>query len=286
MRLLIHYSACCSAFCIVFLCLFMVTKAYINIALYKPTYQRHPYSKNDARSDASNAVDGYKSDLSVFGDECVESASDEQIAIWSVDLTSIQSIHHIIVYFRTRNSDSGFRFFEADSFLGFSLYVSSTPDLLQATLCFKDNNFTKDTIPPVFNITCSIHGQYVIYYNERLPDVRYPRDYSHDASNNLCEVEVYGCPKLGYFGQNCSVPCPDVNCQYCHVETGTCLGCKPGFKGQRCELACDKGYFGTACNETCGQCDELEQCSNINGSCLTGCNAGYLGETCETPVTM
>lgn len=24
--------------------------------------------------------------------------------------------------------------------------------------------------------------------------------------------------------------------------------------------ACDKGYFGTACNETCGQCDELEQC--------------------------
>lgn len=46
--------------------------------------------------------------------------------------------------------------------------------------------------------------------------------------------------------------------------------------------ACDKGYYGTACNETCGQCDELEQCSNINGSCLTGCNAGYLGETCET----
>lgn len=83
----------------------------VNIALYKPTYQRHPYSKNDARSDASNAVDGYKSDLSVFGDECVESASDEQIAIWSVDLTSIQSIHHIIVYFRTRNSDSGTKTF-------------------------------------------------------------------------------------------------------------------------------------------------------------------------------
>lgn len=95
----------------------------------------------------------------------------------------------------------GFRFFEADSFLGFSLYVSSTPDLLQATLCFKDNNFTKDTIPPVFNITCSVHGQYVIYYNERLPDVRYPRDYSSYASNNLCEVEVYGEFNLNHY--NC-----------------------------------------------------------------------------------
>lgn len=55
-------------------------------------------------------------------------------------------------------------------------------------------------------------------------------------SNEVSDAFISGCPKLGYFGQNCSVPCPDVNCQYCHVETGTCLGCKPGFKGQRCEL--------------------------------------------------
>lgn len=57
----------------------------------------------------------------------------------------------------------GFRLFEADSFLGFSLYVSITPDIKQATLCFKDINFTTNTIPPVFNITCPVHGQYVIY---------------------------------------------------------------------------------------------------------------------------
>lgn len=47
-------------------------------------------------------------------------------------------------------------------------------------------------------------------------------------------------------------------------------------------LACDRGYFGTACNKTCGHCAELEQCSSINGSCLTGCDAGFLGETCDT----
>lgn len=87
---------------------------------------------------------------------------------------------------------SGFRLFEADSFLGFSLYVSITPDIKQATLCFKDINFTTNTIPPVFNITCPVHGQYVIYRNERREYVSYPSDYSSYASNNLCEVEVYG----------------------------------------------------------------------------------------------
>lgn len=85
-------------------CMVMLT---VNIALYKPAYQLHPYFKNDAGYDASNAVDGLKSDLSVFGDECVESAGDKQIAIWWVNLTGIQSIHHIVVYFRTRNSNSG-----------------------------------------------------------------------------------------------------------------------------------------------------------------------------------
>lgn len=83
-----------------------VYRAYINIALHKPAYQLHPYQ--DAQYHASNAVDGLKSDLSVFGDECVESEGD-QIAIWWVNLTSIQSIHHITIYFRTRDSDSGFR---------------------------------------------------------------------------------------------------------------------------------------------------------------------------------
>lgn len=77
-------------------------------------------------------------------------------------------------------------------FLGFSVYVSNSTDRLQGTLCFKDVNFTLDTIPAVVSIVCPVYGQYVIYYNERLTNVTYPDNYKPVAENNLCEIEVYG----------------------------------------------------------------------------------------------
>ena len=77
-------------------------------------------------------------------------------------------------------------------FLGFSLYVSNTTKKSEGSLCFKDTNFTLSTIPAVFNTTCPVHGQYVIYYNERLQGVTYPHGYSQYAFNELCEVEVFG----------------------------------------------------------------------------------------------
>ena len=80
----------------------------------------------------------------------------------------------------------------APRFLGFSLFVSNTTNRLDGVLCFKDTDFNISTIPSVFNTTCTVHGQYVIYYNERLEGVTYPDDYSLEAYNGICEVEVYG----------------------------------------------------------------------------------------------
>lgn len=83
----------------------------------------------------------------------------------------------------------------AGHFLGFSVYVSNTTDISQGTLCFKDNNFFRNTIPSVFTTVftnCFAHGQYVIYFNERIPGVVYPTGYDRYVRSDLCEVEVFG----------------------------------------------------------------------------------------------
>ena len=78
-----------------------------NLALKKPTYQQDPYNGADASLfEASNAVDGLKSDLSYSGGQCVFS-SGQQTAIWWVNLTSILSIHYVTIYYMTNNSPWG-----------------------------------------------------------------------------------------------------------------------------------------------------------------------------------
>lgn len=74
----------------------------VNVALHKPAYQQNAYRVGDLY-DASNAVDGNKSDLSWRGGQCVISADHKYTATWWVNLTSIHSIHHITIYYRTDN---------------------------------------------------------------------------------------------------------------------------------------------------------------------------------------
>uniref|UniRef100_K1RQK3 Multiple epidermal growth factor-like domains 10 n=1 Tax=Magallana gigas TaxID=29159 RepID=K1RQK3_MAGGI len=260
--------------------LLAISKAYENVALNKPAYLQYPFSPGNDQFDASNAVDGRKSDLSLNGGQCAVSEW-EKASTWWVNLTSIHSIHHITIHFRTENHDSSFRRYIARHILGFSVYVSNTTDRSQGTLCFKDNNFTLNTIPYVFSTNCSVHGQYVIYYNERLPRVAYPDGYYSTVAIALCEVEVYACFR-GFFGQECSQKCIDT-CAGCNDINGLCeYGCIPGWKGYFCNEECDKGSYGFECNGTCGYCRDTNQCSNVNGTCLTGCDAGYEGDLCKT----
>ncbi|XP_078327322.1 uncharacterized protein LOC144623100 [Crassostrea virginica] len=260
--------------------LLALSLAYENLALKKPTYQGHlTCGSNASLYDASNAVDGLKSDLSISGGQCV-CYGGGQTTTWWVNLTSILSIHHVTIYYMTDNYPWGPSSAYTRTFLGFSLYISNTTDRSQGTLCFKDSNYSSSTIPPVFNITCPVHGQYVIYYNERLANVSYPPDYYlYGAYNLLCEVEVYGCPIPGFYGSNCSIPCPDPNCHLCHIEPGTCNGCKPGYQGHQCKQECDYGFYGQNCIYNCvSTCDG---CNNIDGGCDYGCKPGWKGVDCS-----
>lgn len=49
-------------------------------------------------------------------------------------------------------------------------------------------------------------------------------------------MRIIGCSVTGVYGPNCSLLCPDPHCRYCHLETGTCQGCEPGYEGHKCEL--------------------------------------------------
>lgn len=74
----------------------------MNVAFNKPAYQQNPFYQDDNVGDASNAVDGNRSDLTRNGGQCVIS-SPSATATWWVNLTSTHSIQNISIYFMTDN---------------------------------------------------------------------------------------------------------------------------------------------------------------------------------------
>lgn len=101
----------------------------VNVAFNKPAYQQNHVHKNYSTGDASNAVDGRKSDLTWSGGQCVISTTRET-ATWWVNLTSIHSIHHITVYYMTNNKSWGIVFFNSnwfeELFMSFIMQVKHT----------------------------------------------------------------------------------------------------------------------------------------------------------------
>ena len=82
---------------------------------------------------------------------------------------------------------------------GFFLYISNTTSKEDGHLCFHEIQTVNGTPSEDQRINCSVHGRYVIYYNERRHDVTYPDFFSEHAYYELCELEVYGEHVKGNF---------------------------------------------------------------------------------------
>ncbi|XP_078328600.1 uncharacterized protein LOC111112278 isoform X2 [Crassostrea virginica] len=211
-------------------------------------------------------------------EECMASSWELTTVEWRVDLGAVKSIHHVFIQYMTENlvwdKDNGYTAYS----LGFSVYISNTTNKEDGVLCFRDTNYTRATIPNPVNITCPYQGKYVIYYNNRTHRP-YPEGYSDENSRYFCEVEVYGCPILGFYGESCSIPCPQY-C-FCHITEGTCLGCFPGYMGLNCNEKCGNNTYGVECRQSCGNCSNGEPCHHVDGSCQFGCEAGVYGKKCD-----
>ncbi|XP_056002226.1 platelet endothelial aggregation receptor 1-like isoform X4 [Ostrea edulis] len=259
-------------------------RAYENLALRKPAWQEHnwPDKPYDVEWGAAKAVDGMDTDRSAGGTHCTISGPSKTTATWRVDLESVVSISHIDIYYRTDNLPIPSVY--TSGFAGFFLYVSNTTSKDDGHLCFHEIQNVTGTPIEIQTIRCSVHGRYVIYYNERIQGVTYPSYYSQYANNDLCEVEVFGCRDPKYHGLNCDQPCPD-GCQEkrCDVKTGQCLGCIPGYQGPRCSQVCAVQTYGLECSLSCGNCSDGETCHHATGMCPRGCNKGVEGDKCQTP---
>lgn len=88
----------------------------VNLALNKPAYQENPFKRSYSIGDASNAVDGQKSNLTRNSGQCALSAGRETAILW-VNLTRIHSIYNITIHYKTDNKAWGIVFYTKDALI-------------------------------------------------------------------------------------------------------------------------------------------------------------------------
>lgn len=81
-----------------------------NLALNKPTWQKHPWQDSTRDFGSENAVDGLYSDRGIGG-QCTFNDDGYYTAEWRVDLWRVVSISYINIYYRTENRSMIYTYF-------------------------------------------------------------------------------------------------------------------------------------------------------------------------------
>ncbi|XP_078329602.1 uncharacterized protein LOC111116888 [Crassostrea virginica] len=262
---------------IIFLTVLVLAIAYDDLSRNKFATQSttYPHGRNDPNTYvAGNAVDRNITTCMMTID--IGLGSSEKTVWWRVDLGGVYNIYSVNVLFRSYESYKEIR--QRGRLAGFSLYVSNTSTMDSSSLCYKDG----PKLPSLnFTTNCLTFGRYVTFYNERLTGASYPQGYQQTVYTEICEVLVQGCKTSGTYGSSCEERCsPNCRDDVCHIQRGTCFGCKPGWTGRTCNTRCIQSY-GENCQVPCSKHCVNHTCNGFHGICQFGCESGYHGQNCE-----
>uniref|UniRef100_A0A8W8P6E3 Scavenger receptor class F member 2 n=1 Tax=Magallana gigas TaxID=29159 RepID=A0A8W8P6E3_MAGGI len=81
----------------------------------------------------------------------------------------------------------------------------------------------------------------------------------------------------GTYEDGCHTECIHcLNVTQCQLLNGTCsYGCKPGYRGPKCNKKCKPNTYGANCSMICGNCSRKKRCYHISGNCRGGCVRGF-----------
>ncbi|XP_046565014.1 scavenger receptor class F member 2-like isoform X1 [Haliotis rubra] len=121
------------------------------------------------------------------------------------------------------------------------------------------------------------------------------------CKRGTCEECLYG-----YWGSQCEHACVSCWMGGCHKHTGRCRQCLPGRYTEGCDTLCPstcrlsydnvrychrtsgkclegcaEGWWGSTCNETCGQGCKKKACYQEDGVCISDCMEGWHGRKCD-----
>ncbi|CAG5126796.1 unnamed protein product, partial [Candidula unifasciata] len=270
---------------------------------------------------SDRAVDG-KSDPKVNTEKaCAILERDGTPPSWTLILPSMQNITRFVIY-STVESKTQIAGFTLECFLENSTrvfqYVDTSPIKRNRYIVVPPKMYSgiqkvvvrHSSTNIVFSL-CEVE----VYGDSMCESKRYGHRCEHTcgcAGNATCFPSTRMCPagcapgyqgagcdlvcQPGRYGNNCTSSCSG-NCMQtgnatsrrCDPITGRCLkGCMPGFTGETCHAPCPPGTYGYNCESICSFNCRREGthngrvCDHITGKCLTGCEIGYTGFTCQT----